>query len=203
MIKDISNQKFGRLLAIKPTGEKRWGVSLWQCYCDCGNEHITVVNSLKSGRVKSCGCLLKEVASAKSTKHGDYGSRTYKSWSGMVDRCTNPKNKSYVNYGAKNVKICDEWRDYKNFKNDMGERPDKHSLDRIDVFGDYNPKNCRWASTLIQNRNKRKPVTTPEQANIVRSLYANGKRPKEIMSITGISRSIISNILYLNQILLP
>lgn len=200
MIKDISNQRFGRLVAISPTGEKRWGVSLWKCHCDCGNAHIVAVNSLKSGNVKSCGCYAKEVARKKVFKHGDYGTPTYKSWEAMIQRCTNENNPNYKKYGAIGILVCDEWKEYINFKNDMGERPKGYSLDRINPFGNYEPENCRWANSLTQNRNRRKPVTTFEQAELVRSLYKQGNMPKKIELLTGINKRIINNILYANQI---
>lgn len=203
MIKDISNKRFGRLVAIKPTGQKKWGVSLWSCTCDCGKEHVAAINSLKRGLVKSCGCLLREIAKIKNTVHGEYGSPTYKVWGGIIQRCNNNKSTSYPRYGGLGIKVCDSWLIYENFKRDMGDRPHGMSIDRINPHGNYAPDNCRWASTTAQARNKKTPRTDFATAEKARKMYSEGKKPKEISEILGISRGSANGIIYLGQISRP
>lgn len=200
MIKDISNQRFGRLTAIKPTGEKRWRSSLWECLCECGNTHIVATNTLKSGLVRSCGCLLKDTARKTSTRHGDFGSQTYKSWDAMIQRCTNPKNKSFKNYGARGISVCEQWRKYEQFRDDMGERPANTSLDRIDVNGNYTPENCRWASLKTQARNQRRPRLSFDQAEQIRQMSSQGDGPKVIAETLKITRNQVGSVIYLGNV---
>lgn len=199
-MKDISQQRFGQLVAIRPTGEKRWRVHLWLCLCDCGQEHIAAVNSLRSGLVKSCGCLLRKTAKQQATRHGECGSPTYKSWDSMIQRCTNPNTQSFKNYGAKGILICEEWRDYKNFARDMGSRPTGTTLDRIDPNGNYEPSNCRWASAITQARNKRKPTLTYEQAQQIREMYLQGAGPKLIAKTLNVTVSQVGGVIYLGNV---
>jgi len=130
--------------------------------CECGNEFDMKLHDFKEGRVKSCGCLLK-----KSHGHTYYskdnteeGRRTYGSYSSMKRRCLNPNNHNFSHYGGRGIKICDRWLDenngYKNFLEDMGYRPKGMTLDRIDVDGNYEPINCRWADNKIQIINQRR-----------------------------------------------
>lgn len=200
MKKDISNKQFGRLTAIKPTGQKRWGVNLWHCICQCGNKHIAAINSLNSGLVKSCGCLLKETSKITSTRHGDYGSPTYKSWGHMMQRCYNKNLKSFKNYGGRGISVCESWKSYENFKKDMGERPPNSSLDRIDVNANYTPDNCRWASAATQARNQRRQRLTYEQAQQIREMYLQGANPKFISDILKVSVNQVGSVVYLGNV---
>jgi len=106
---------------------------------------------------QSCGCLKAIVTSAKNKKHGMFGTKEYSSYHRMKDRCFDKKNKDYKNYGARGITICDRWlNSFENFYADMGNKPTpKHSIDRIDNDGNYEPSNCRWASNIQQARNKR------------------------------------------------
>lgn len=107
------------------------------------------------GLVVSCGCYIKDI-NKKNAKHGYYGTPTYKSWDKMMHRCTNPKCKEYVWYGERGITVCEEWKDFSNFLKDMGERPPKTTIDRINVNLGYCKGNCRWASALVQANNTRR-----------------------------------------------
>ncbi len=151
---DLTGQKFGKLIVIKQTPSNRWGHSRWLCECICKQKTTVCGGSLKSGNTKSCGCLV--------TKHGHSRkgrwSKVYKSWTHMIQRCTNPNNERYRDYGGRGITICRRWMIFENFLKDMGEQPQKHQLDRIDNDGNYCKKNCRWATRKQQAGNKRNNI---------------------------------------------
>lgn len=160
--KDLTGLKSGRLVVLHYAySEGKRSRAYWQCKCDCGNEKVVVADSLISGRTKSCGCLQKELAADRLLKHGRNrtGKRTreYEVWLHMISRCENENDKSFINYGGRGIKVCDSWRhSFENFLFDMGKRPStKHSIDRIDVNGNYEPSNCRWVTKDVQARNTR------------------------------------------------
>ena len=154
---NLTGLRFSKLTVIEREGSKS-GKPLWSCLCDCGNNITTLGESLRSGNTKSCGCLQKERASIRLLKHGLSKTRTYNIWNGILTRCKNPNHHSYERYGAAGITICDRWLSFDNFIADMGECPDKHSIDRIDNHKGYEPSNCRWVEQRIQNRNQRSNV---------------------------------------------
>ena len=154
---DFTNQRFGRLIAVEKTDRRSGGHIIWKCKCDCGNETFISSGDLRSGSTQSCGCLQKERTSEAKTTHGQSYSSEYHTWQMMKDRCYNPNLKHYKDYGGRGITICDHWKDsFENFLADMGPKPSsKHSIDRINVNGNYDPGNCKWSTAREQIRNRR------------------------------------------------
>lgn len=142
-------QKFDRLIVLK---DKLNGVA--HCKCECGKKRDFRKIDLLRGATRSCGCWSVD----RSWKHGLDGTPTHFCWAGMLSRCRNEKNHAFKHYGGRGILVCDRWHDFRNFLADMGEKPDGMSIDRINNNGNYEPSNCRWATSSQQNRNKRASI---------------------------------------------
>ena len=161
---NIIGQRFGRLIVVSFVGKiNKSQRNYWRCKCDCGKRVTASGDNLKKGRVASCGCLRREVIKTRSITHGESDrvgqppSPEYRSWLSMRHRCLQPGNDNFANYGGRGIKVCARWDSFENFLADMGRRPSsKHSLDRKEVDGDYEPGNCRWATAKEQQNNRRK-----------------------------------------------
>jgi len=144
---DLAGMVFGRLTAREFVGVNTHRDAVWRCHCSCGREVLVVGANLQSGNSASCGCV---------RQHGHSGTLTHTSWSSMLARCRNKRHGSYADYGGRGIKVCARWHSFPNFLEDMGERPSRaYSLDRIDVNGNYEPGNCRWATDKVQQSNRR------------------------------------------------
>lgn len=159
---DMTGQKYSRLTVISFEGYNKHRQSTWLCICECGVEKIVLGASLKTGATQSCGCLNIEKISERFTTHGHRKSKKrpseYQVWASMIQRCTNPNVDKYKDYGGRGITVCDRWRDFENFLADMGKRTSKkHSIDRIDVNGNYELGNCKWSTRTEQVRNIRIP----------------------------------------------
>jgi hypothetical protein len=162
--KNLLGQPFGRLIVIafaeyrvhKASGYKH---AFWSCRCEEGNVVVVSANQLISGRTLSCGCLRKDVATARLTTHGKSHAREFFIWWNMIERCEMPRKKDYVHYGGRGITVCEAWHDFSTFYADMGPRPTpKHSIERLRNNEGYGPTNCIWAIQAIQVRNTRRNI---------------------------------------------
>lgn len=152
--KDITGQRFGRIVVKRLHGRKgRQGALTWWCLCDCGKEFEVAGTKLKAGNTTSCGCAKID----RLTKHGMSGIPEHAVWMSILQRCDNPSSPAWSYYGGRGIRVCERWREFANFLDDMGRRPShRHSIDRIDNDGNYEPGNCRWATMQEQCRNTRR-----------------------------------------------
>lgn len=157
-VKDLTGQRYGRLVVICREGSTDTGRATWLCKCDCGTVSVKIGKLLVNGHCKSCGCGEYENRVKNCTSHKLSNTRLYNIWCGMKQRCYYTKHKDYHNYGGRGIVICDSWKD--DFLSFYGWAlrngyNDDLTIDRIDSDGNYSPDNCRWVTAKDQARNTR------------------------------------------------
>lgn len=182
---DLTGQKFGRLTILSRAENDRYGNACWLCACDCGQTIVARGAHLRSGNTRSCGCLDKEADNKRNYRHGLWASRIYRIYYHMRDRCYNRKSVSYPYYGGRGIAISPEWDTFEKFYVWAIENGYNYgmTIDRINVFGNYEPGNCRWIPLEAQAEN-----TTRSHTITIGSI---SKTINEWAEETGLSRSTI------------
>lgn len=200
---DLAWKVFGRLSVVARVGQSNDGKITWLCRCSCGVEIVLVGASIKRGNVKSCGCLRREVTSARrraGTVHGmcraAKRSSEWTAWQSMLARCENPNLKPYPRYGGRGVTVHPLWHDFEPFFAHVGRRPTpQHSLDRFpNPDGNYEPGNVRWATWNEQNRNKSCVKLSAPAADQIRNLACSGTATAQLAELFGVSKSTIKDV---------
>lgn len=203
---DLTGRVFGRLTVKSLDHIGIRGRTYWLCKCSCGKSCIKAAGTLLNQGTSSCGCLNRQITAERNrqnAKHHASYSRLYHIWTGMKQRCTNPRHKAYSNYGGRGISVCAEWLDFTSFQSWALENGynDSASIDRIDNDGAYTPQNCRWVSSEVQANNRRsnhmveyggKSMTLAEfckenssetlSASAIRQRIKNGHTPAEAIS---------------------
>ena len=180
---DLIGKTFGELIVIKSQGKNSFGHSIWRCQCSCGNETSVTSGNLRSGSTGSCGCIFRAMIGDMGRRSGVHRMSShplYSTWHNMIRRCYEPRNCQFDNYGGRGIAVCERWLDVRNFVEDMGERPDGMTLERIEVNGNYEPGNCRWATPLEQAQNAR--------SNLIPGGLAAAARAAGVIPSTAYSR---------------
>ncbi len=188
-VKDLTGRRFGRLVVLRRCEEKHRLVR-WHCQCDCGVLKVVSATNLTGG-TKSCGCLVLDIL---RKHHGLGGHKLMCSFKAMKGRCSNPADPSYAYYGGRGIRVCDRWLNgngqqsgFECFLEDMGERPDGMSLDRIDNDGDYAPDNCRWATRGEQSQNTSMVKLSVEAVGEIKARLLSGELGTTLAKEFGVS----------------
>lgn len=188
-----------RLTFVREDGRQGSNV-MWICRCVCGVVVRVRASRVRSGTTTSCGCYAAECTAQRNAKHGHNArgkrSPTYATWAAMHARCYKPTAAAYPWYGARGITVCERWKSFEMFLEDMGNRPDGMTLDRVDVDGSYEPSNCRWATQLEQARTSRHTILTAALADEARKRVALGESCASVARSMNVTRTAISRIIH-------
>lgn len=203
------NRRFENLVVLRVDPNKH-SRTHWICKCDCGNEVSVSAYAVYDGHIVSCGCAFDKRRHGLTFDENGKINRLYTVWTTMRSRCNNPNTKSYVNYGGRGIKVCEEWNHYPNFYSwAISNGYDKNApvgvctLDRIDNDGNYCPENCRWVDSATQAKNKRPrkadtSTVTEDKLKVlidISQMVLEGKSYASIGEKYGVSRQTIQQLL--------
>lgn len=193
--KDLTGTRFGRLAVIARAPSTSYGATRWHVKCNCGRDRIAFAANLVRGATTSCGCGVPRLTHGQSGGRNGTPSGAYSSWHHMIQRCLNPKNERYPDYGGRGILVCERWLSFDEFFADMGPRPCGMSIERKDTNGSYEPTNCRWATTQEQTRNTRATVVTVDTVQEIIGRFECGESRASIGRRLGISASYVGKII--------
>jgi hypothetical protein len=159
---------------------------MYKCVCECGVAKDVKHGHLFTGKTKSCGCSW--------TSHGMAKSKEYRIWDSMVRRCHSESHHAYSNYGGRGISVCNKWRKFEGFYEDMGNKPKGLTLERIDNSLGYNKDNCKWASMTEQSRNRRTTKLDKQDASLIKMMIDIGVTQNVIANQFNVSRANIGHI---------
>lgn len=184
---DLKGKCFHWLTVIRRAGTSKWGKTTWLCVCKCGNRLVVVGSDLMGGKTKSCRCYGDNLGGIRAKTHGMCRTAFYAVWATMMQRCYNPNNTHYRNYGLRGIHVQKSWHKFENFRDDMFKGWKKGLfLERIDNNGPYSKENCRWATRIEQANNTR------QNRPVRNSLDQKYKSISEAGRALGIKPSLIS-----------
>lgn len=180
---DLTGEVFGKWTVLYRTKNRKGGQTMWFCKCQCGEQKNVISQSLREGKSMSCGCTRPEQTRKQFRRHGQHGTRSYVAWQGMLRRCYETQNKSYLNYGGRGITVCARWFKFENFFADMGQPIAGMSLERVKNKLGYSKSNCKWATTTEQNNNRRYCVVIRHRGlslNVTQWAHRLNQRPGKI-----------------------
>lgn len=198
---NLAGERFGQLKIVGKSLFRDGKNTHWDYICDCGSTGHTNTTRLNAGQ-KSCGCHTHESIAYLNLSHGQtvggVWGRTYRCYRAMLARCDYPSQVHYKDYGGRGISVCNRWRNGENgvsgfdcFRGDMGQQPDGLTIDRIDSDGNYEPNNCRWATPLVQARNRRTTKVDVDMMRSIKKKSAEGMPQNKLAKEFGVSRGSI------------